>query len=281
MTIHLLSPDGFESWLFDAPIYKPNDEQYNKYFVISFSGGKDSTALLLKLLEYDIWIDEVIYVDIGKEMPEMIKHINKIKKLVTDKGIKFTRLKSEKDWDYYFYKHIKTKGKNKGEKGYGWPGFGNRWCTKHLKIETLKKYYKKLENEYETVEFIGYAADEINRTKKNDDNRTKEFPLILWDMEEENALNYCYLKGYDWDGLYEKFDRVSCYLCPMSRLSELKYIFNNYPWLWLEMRMYDDASKWDFRNDYTLRELEYKFIREYYQDLWGYKQLSLFDKVAI
>ena len=93
---------------------------------------------------------------------------------------------------------------------------------------------------------------------------------------EEEALDYCYKKGFNWGGLYEKLDRVSCYLCPLSRLGELKYIFENYPWLWLEMRMLDDMSYRDFRSDYTLKKLERKFIKERYQEIFGYKQMSLF-----
>lgn len=279
MSVYMMAPDPFESWLFDCKIYKPNDEQVNKYFVVSLSGGKDSSALLLKLIEYNVWIDEVVYVDVGKEMPEMAEHINQLEKLVLRMNIKFTRLIPKKDWDYYFAYHVKKKGKNKGQKGYGWPGFGNRWCTKHLKIETLKKYYKEvIDEDHDSVEFVGFAADEIERVNNNDDGRLKEFPLINFDITENHALKYCYQKGFEWGGLYEKFNRVSCYLCPMSRLGELKYIFEHYPWYWLEMRMYDDMTQWEFRGDYTLKELEMKFIQEFYEEIFGYKQMSLFNR---
>ena len=152
--------------------------------------------------------------------------------------------------------------------------------TDQLKQQTISRYYRELRKKYDTVEFIGYAADELERTKKNDDDRIKEFPLVLWGMEEKEALNYCYRKGVTWGGLYEKFDRVSCYLCPLSRLGELKYIFENYPWLWLEMRMLDDMSYRDFRSDYTLAELEHKFLQEFYEDFFGYEQLNLFERVS-
>lgn len=278
MPVYMMAPDGFESWLLGEKVYKPNEEQENKYFVVSLSGGKDSTAQLLKLLDYDMYIDEVVYVDIGKEMPEMKKHIQDVKELVEWHEIKFTHLTPEHSFDYWLGEHVKTRGKNKGKVGYGWPDHLNRWCTSQLKQQTISRYYRKLRGKYDTVEFIGYAADEIERTEKNDDDRIKEFPLVLWDMEEQDALEYCYSKGFEWGGLYEKFDRVSCYLCPLSRLGELKYIFENYPWLWLEMRMLDDMSYRDFRSDYTLAELEHKFIQEFYDELFGYKQLSLFER---
>jgi diphthamide synthase (EF-2-diphthine--ammonia ligase) len=33
--------------------------------ILSFSGGKDSTALLLKLIEENMQLDEIIRVDVG------------------------------------------------------------------------------------------------------------------------------------------------------------------------------------------------------------------------
>ena len=274
------APDGFESWLFGKNIYKPNTDQQGKYYVASLSGGKDSTAQLLKMLENNIFIDEVIYVDVEKEMPEMENHIDRLKELTAKYNIKFTHLTPEHNFNYWLGEHVKTRGKNKGKVGYGWPDHMNRWCTSQLKQQTISRYLKELRKQYDTVEFIGYAADELERTKKNADDRIKEFPLVLWDIEEQDALDYCYQEGFNWNGLYEKCDRVSCYLCPLSRLGELKYIFENYPWLWLEMRMLDDKSYRDFRSDYTLAELEHKFLQEFYQDLFGYKQMELFKNVS-
>lgn len=271
----MTAPDDYLSWVLGETYYSPNEEQIDKYFIVSLSGGKDSTALLLKLLEHDILIHEVVYVDVGKEFPEMIQHIKKLKKIVEAAEIKFTILKPEKNFRYWLGEHIKTKGKNIGKKGYGWPDFRNRWCTSQMKIETLKKYYLNLINNKNTVEFVGYAADEIERINNNKDKRIKEYSLVNFDMTEKAALEYCYSKGFDWNGLYEKFNRASCYLCPLSRLSELKYVFENYPHLWLEMRMLDDMSFRDFRSDYTLKELEKKFINEFYEDMWGRKQLKL------
>lgn len=39
------------------------------YYVVSFSGGKDSTAMLLRLLELNYPIDEVVCCDTYKEFP--------------------------------------------------------------------------------------------------------------------------------------------------------------------------------------------------------------------
>jgi len=73
-----------------------------EYWVLSLSGGKDSTALGLEWLKRHkadpatYPLDEVIYCDTGMEFPQMVEHINRLEPLFTDAGIKFTRLKSEK-----------------------------------------------------------------------------------------------------------------------------------------------------------------------------------------
>ena len=46
--------------------------------IVSFSGGKDSTAMLLRMLEEKMPIDEIIYCDTGKDFPEMHKHIKQV-----------------------------------------------------------------------------------------------------------------------------------------------------------------------------------------------------------
>ena len=39
--------------------------------IVQFSGGKDSTAMLLMMLDKGVQIDEVIFCDTGKEFPQM------------------------------------------------------------------------------------------------------------------------------------------------------------------------------------------------------------------
>ena len=94
------------------------------------------------------------------------------------------------------------------------------------------------------------------------------FPLIDWQITEAQALQYCYDKGLDWDGLYEKFARVSCYCCPLARLGELKAIYNNFPELWKEMQEMDKKSFRQFRASHSLQELTDRFENENRQGIF-------------
>ena len=93
--------------------------------IINFSGGKDSTAMLLMMLEKKIPVDRIIFIDTTKEFPTTYEHIKKVQKYIKPLKIEIIKI----DFDYWFGEHIKTKGKNIGRKGHGFPDFRNRWCT--------------------------------------------------------------------------------------------------------------------------------------------------------
>jgi len=216
--------------------------------IISFSGGKDSTAMLLMMIEKGMPIDRIICVDTTKEFPAMYRHIKRVQEYIKPLEIEIVSF----DFDYWFSEHIKTKGKNEGEKGYGWADFRNRWCTA-LKRELTNKYITK-----NTIEYQGIASDEKNRIGNNI-NRNIKYPLVDWQITEKQALEYCYSKGFDWEGLYELFDRVSCWCCPLKNLRELENLYKYFPELWQELKEMDKKSFRDFKADYTLEQLERRF----------------------
>lgn len=48
--------------------------------IVKFSGGKDSTAMLLMMLERGLPVDEIIFCDTGLEYPEVYEHIKAVEK---------------------------------------------------------------------------------------------------------------------------------------------------------------------------------------------------------
>ena len=225
--------------------------------IVSFSGGKDSTVLLLMMLEKNMPVDEILFCDTGKEFPAMYNHIKKVENYI---GRKITTIKAKKSFDYLISTETRKVNINK-HKGLGWASHNMRWCTGELKKEPLRLYLKKYKKN-EIREYIGIAHDESIRATHNKEKRNLFYPLIDWKITEKMALQYCYSKGFNWDGLYEKFARVSCYCCPLQKLSELETIYLEYPKLWEDMRKIDKMSYRQFRADYSLSELEKKFEKK-------------------
>lgn len=222
--------------------------------VVSFSGGKDSTAMLLMMLEKGIKIDYILCCDTGMEFPEMYEHWKRVDEYIKQYGKHITYLKSEKSFEYYFKDHVRKKGKYAGVKGYGWPSAMRRWCTGYLKTNVIEKFKKELEEEI--TDYIGIAYDEQKRIKN------KHYPLVEWGITEKMALQYCYNKGFDWGGLYENFRRASCYLCPLKRLGDWRTLRHKYPELWKKALWFDGKSCYQFKPDYSLHDLESRFAQE-------------------
>lgn len=205
------------------------------------------------MLEENMPVDEIICCDTGKEFPEVYEHIEKVKKYIKEKYNKeITILKSEKTFDYYMFEHQKTRGKNKGKKGYGWATMRCRWCTTLLKNQVVDNYLKQYKEEG-YIEYIGIAYDEQKRIKG------KKYPLVDWKMTEADCLKCCYDKGFNYNGLYEYFDRLSCWCCPLKNQKELKILYKHYPKLWNELKEMDKKSYNNFKNNYTVEQLEQKF----------------------
>ena len=84
--------------------------------IVQFSGGKDSTCMLLMMLEKGMPVDDVIFCDTGMEFPQMYEHIDKVEKYI---GRKITRLKAEHSFEWYMFEKPRTKGKWQDIRGYG------------------------------------------------------------------------------------------------------------------------------------------------------------------
>ena len=150
--------------------------------IVSLSGGKDSTAMLLRLIEEGRPVDIILFCDTGLEFDAMYRHIDKLEKYI---GKPITRLKSDKDFEYLLLEHM-PKRKNPeliGRKGYSWSGPRNRWCTAILKQRVIDKYLHDIAKEYTLVQYIGIAADEPERIKGFN------YPLVDWGMTEADCLS--------------------------------------------------------------------------------------------
>lgn len=225
-----------------------------RYQAVSLSGGKDSTAMLLMMLERGERVDEVVVCDTGMEFPQMYEHLGKLEKYV---GVPFTRLRSEHSFEWWMYEKERTTGDYAGKvRGYGWARSRARWCTAYLKTKVIDRHFRELAKDREVVQCVGIAADEAWRAKD------KRYPLIEWGVTEAEELAYCRERGFDWGGLYDIFSRVSCWCCPLQPIGELRKLRRNFPDLWQRLLDMDDKAWNDFKIGNTARKLEERFALE-------------------
>ena len=228
--------------------------------VISFSGGKDSTAMVLEMLERGENIHSVVAFDTGWEFPQMLEHWDKFEKYT---GLEIVKLYPRFDFTESLFTREIKKRDGTTRIGNGWPAPLRRWCTRE-KMNQIDKYMRTIEN---PVSCIGFAADEQKRAdgKGVNDKRYKvRFPLIEWDIDEAEALAICKRHGFNYGGLYDHFQRVSCFCCPLQRIGELRLLRRHYPEQWgLMLKWEKDAQEnKGFRGYETVHDLERRFAEE-------------------
>jgi hypothetical protein len=185
-----------------------------KKYIVSFSGGKDSTAMLLKMLENKEPIHSVLYFDTEREFPEIKEHIEQIKYL----PIKFVTVRHWAGFDFLQQRYGKAHGSG------GWCVAAKRdCCNKYMRL--------MLKDNPRLIECIGFSYDEKNRAKNIDKKWSVRFPLIEYKMTGKDALLYCKKKGYLFGGIYDWMpsQRVSCYDCPKKRKSDFEAIKKYHP----------------------------------------------------
>ena len=239
--------------------------------VCSFSGGKDSTAMLLRLLEEGVLIDIILFCDTGLEFPALYDHIRKVEQNI---GREVTTVKCRDDFEYLFaHKKITRKWKTQNaarygmeRDGYSWAGPKMRWCTEVLKNQPREQYLRQLREKYDVLEYVGIAADETYRLSRKCNQRPNvRHPLVEWGMTEADCLAYCKERGYNWGGLYDKMRRVSCWCCPLQSLAELRVLYRDFPDLWAQLKRWDAMTWRPFRADYSVIQLEQRFD---FEDEW-------------
>ena len=53
-------------------------------YIVNLSGGKDSTAMLLMLLEKGCPVDYILFADTGKDFPQMQEHLRKLAEYIKE-----------------------------------------------------------------------------------------------------------------------------------------------------------------------------------------------------
>ena len=234
-------------------------------YIASCSFGKDSLAMLLKLLELNYPLDEVVYFDIGVEFESIKKNAEKMKTILEHRGIKFTVLKPSESFVYQMTEKPVKKRNGDIQRGYKWCGGSARWGTS-LKLEAIKKH-NKVYGEETVVEYVGVAADERHRVnRQRQKNRIKIYPLVELGMTENDCLQYCYNNGWHWaeNGfeLYDLLDRVSCKYCRNKNIQELRNIFHYMPDVWNELKELQKKVVMPYRDGNTIHDIETRFITE-------------------
>ena len=222
--------------------------------IASVSFGKDSLAMLLLIIEKNLPLNEVVFYDTGMEFQAIYEIRDKVVKLLQEKNIKYTELKPKNSFEWTMFERP-VNGKNGFHYGYSWCGGRCRWGTTE-KLTSINRHCKN------SKQYVGIAFDEPKRIERAVESG-KLLPLVDYKMTEQDCLDYCRERGFDWlendVNLYDILDRVSCWCCANKNLKELKNYKKYLPKYWEKLKDLQRKTNRPFKGDKTIFDLDEKF----------------------
>lgn len=175
--------------------------------VIGLSGGKDSTAMALRLMEIEPRDYEFICTPTGNELPAMQEHWSVLERML---GKPLTRITANGQTLFDLIEQIGML-----------PNFRARWCTRILKIEPTIEYMQALPPG--SVMYVGLRSDEEERRGIFGEELQIDFPMRRWGWKEAAVWAYLEQRGVKIP------NRSDCALCYGQRLGEWYALWKKHP----------------------------------------------------
>ena len=173
--------------------------------VVGLSGGKDSTAMAVRLKELNPGIEyEYVLTPTGDELPETEEHWKLLELILGP-------LKRLPTLD--LFELIEREGMI--------PNWRARFCTRVLKVEPFIDYMKSLPEG--SVLYVGLRADEEDRTGIQGAGIHSVYPMQDWEWDLEKVMGYLNQCGIRIP------ERTDCGCCFWQRLYEWYDLWVYYP----------------------------------------------------
>ena len=237
-------------------------EDKNARHIVSFSGGKDSTALGIYLLEKFPQLNlEFLFCDTGAELDETYEFIERFEAVF---GVKIKRLNA------LDHLGIKKKGNRtpfdvylKEYYGGFLPSPQARWCTRILKIQPFEREI----GSDRAYSYIGIRADEKRiGYQQQKPVVLSEAPNILpvYPFREEgialaDVKTILNDSGLGFPSYYKWRSRSGCYFCFYQQVGEWQGLKEYHPVLFQKAKSYeknDNGKKYTWSSSRSLAELE-------------------------
>lgn len=210
--------------------------------IVALSGGKDSTAMALRLIEVEPRDYSFVCTPTKNELPEMTAHWDRMECLL---GKPLIRLPGKSLVDLILmFKAL--------------PNNRHRWCTRMLKIEPYIAYVQTLG---EAVSYVGLRADEDRLGAIYDDIKgiKQDYPFKRWGWTLENVVNYLREQGVKIP------KRTDCAWCYDQQIGEWWELWMNHKEIWMEGEKLEEETGHTFRSPSrdswpaSMKELRLKF----------------------
>ncbi len=200
--------------------------------IVALSGGKDSTAMALRLQECEPRDYMFVCTPTGDELPEMIQHWLMLGKML---GQPILPVSCGVSLDGLIRKHKML------------PNHSARWCTRQLKIEP---YYRWLAEQAPAISYVGLRSDEPGRagmTFIDDDGITMDFPMRRWGWSEADVWAYLEQRNVKIPA------RTDCAKCYHQTLGEWWRLWKIHPDIYKDAEEFEGWVSVERGKTYTFR----------------------------
>jgi len=200
--------------------------------IVAISGGKDSTAMALRLAEVEPGDYEFAITPTGRELPVMNTHWEKLECLL---GKPLTRVPAPTLNELI----VKQKAV---------PNFRMRWCTRMIKIEPFMAYAAAAAP---AVCYVGIRADEVagggGEREGTDWNGVvgvrQDLPLARWGWGANHVKRYLAEREVTIPA------RTDCDCCYHQQIGEWWRLWRDHKDRWLECLALEDFTGHTFRSE--------------------------------
>ena len=190
--------------------------------IVGLSGGKDSTAMALRLAEIEPRDYTYICTPTGNEPAEMVEHWERLECLLKRPIVRL------------------SSGTLEGliQIQNALPSHRMRWCTRKLKIEPTIAYIKA---NSPAILYVGLRADEEEREGIYGGEVQSDFPFRRWGWSESDVWDYLHHRGITIPV------RTDCEWCFDQKIADWRRLWRDNP------KSFRRAMGWETRTGHTFR----------------------------
>ena len=217
-------------------------------YVVSYGGGKDSTAMTFFLVNNGFPVDYVVFSDTGTEIPETLEYLDIMERYCKTHDIKFVIVETRSKRS--LIDRCRTR---KVIPSQVW-----RWCTRDLKVGPIHAFYRTLH--VHIYQYMGIDFDEPGRMKPEKvDWITNLYPLVDHKIKRSDCENIIRDEGF------KVPEKSGCYICPFNTMERWEWIWRTHPDLYNDAMELEENGKHFGKqhlapDGYTLRSLRDMFI---------------------
>ena len=229
-----------------------------------YSGGKDSTSMILLALKEKWKVDKILFFDNGILHQEAYNAMSKLAPLTTKVCEGITVVKPKLTFEYMLTQREVVKRDGDIVKGYGWPKRGLGWCCR-WEQNTLRAYERQFRS---YIEFQAVIVGDSAELRKRDQCKWRKvnYPLVDRKLTAEDTLQICKDNGFDFNGYYDRGNRhLSCKFCPYNHMSEFQRLYQEDSESWQKLKRLDSlvtTTHTPYRKGKSVQEWEDKFIKD-------------------